>query len=93
MDQGIIQNLKTNYRKRLLQQNIFCLDCGENYGITLLTAINDLHAAWYAVKESTISICFRHVKFMHVEENNHISECDDDIDTEFPEFKKFKCHN
>ena len=95
MDQGIIQNLKINYRKRLLKQILFSSDCGENYGITLLTAINDLYDAWDAVKESTIRNSFRHAKFMHDEESNQIEECDTNvtINTDFPEFKKFNCEN
>ena len=92
MDQGIIQNLKINYRKRFLKQIPFSLDCDENYDITLLAAINDLYAAWDAVTESTIRNSFRHAKVMHVEESNQIEECDT-IDTDFPELKKFKCDN
>ena len=62
MNQRIIQNLKIKYRKRLLKQILFSLDYEENYDITLLTAINDLYAAWDAVKESTIRNSFRHIK-------------------------------
>ena len=90
MDQGIIQNLKINYCKKFLKQILFSLDCGENYDITLLIAINDLYTAWDAVKESTLRNSFRPAKFMHAEESNQIEECDTDvtIDADFPEFKK-----
>ena len=95
MNQGIIQNLKINCRKRFLKQILFSLDCGENYDITLLTAIIDLYAAWDAVKESTIRNFFRHAEFMHAEERNQIKEYGTDvtIDTDFTEFKNFKYDN
>lgn len=64
MDQGIIQNLKVHYRKRLLRRRIAAIDSGENFTFNLLDAVFLLRQAWNEVTESTISNCFRKAGFL-----------------------------
>ena len=71
-DQGIIQNLKCHYRKRVLRRFIKVLDengSGDShYKLTVLHAINYVAAAWDEVKQTTIANCFRKVVFTKKEE-------------------------
>ncbi|XP_064463461.1 tigger transposable element-derived protein 4-like [Ornithodoros turicata] len=48
MDQGVIQNLKVNYRRLLLQRMLLYMDNNMAYDVTLLSAIGMLSEAWEA---------------------------------------------
>ena len=70
MDQGIIKNLKGHYRSKLATRLISELDSDSSLqmkdlakNISLLDAIYLLDEAWQAVKETTISNCYRHSGF------------------------------
>lgn len=64
MDQGIIQNLKVHYRKRLLQRRIAAIDSGKEFAFNLLDAVFLLRQAWNEVAETTLSNCFRKAGFV-----------------------------
>lgn len=63
MDQGIIQNLKVHYRKRLLRRRIAAIDSGSEFNFNLLDAVFILDKAWNDVKTTTIGNCFRKAGF------------------------------
>jgi hypothetical protein len=63
MDQGIIQNLKVHYRKRVLVKFIAAIDKDTTPNINLLDALHLLSQAWNCVTPSTIANCFRHAGF------------------------------
>jgi len=63
MDQGVIQNLKLYYRRRLLQQLLVALDCRREYKVSVLDALHSIHMAWKNVSPTTIENCFRHCGF------------------------------
>lgn len=64
MDQGIIQNLKFHYRKRLLRRRIAAIDSGREFTLNLLDAVFLLRQAWNEVTEATLSNCFRKAGFV-----------------------------
>ncbi|XP_072142102.1 tigger transposable element-derived protein 4-like [Dermacentor andersoni] len=57
MDQGIIKNVKVQYRRHLLERMILCMDNSAKYEVSLLSAIHMLARAWDRMKE-TIANCF-----------------------------------
>ena len=73
MDQGIIKNLKTLYRKELvhmtlayIEENILnpsstAIDVSSK--ISILQAVSFVVKSWWAVKEATITNCFRKAGF------------------------------
>ncbi|XP_036340613.1 tigger transposable element-derived protein 4-like [Rhagoletis pomonella] len=64
MDQGIIQNLKHHYRKRILKKVLCYSEKEAPMSISLLDAIRDLSKAWSSdVKKDTISNCFKKAGF------------------------------
>ncbi|XP_062582039.1 tigger transposable element-derived protein 4-like [Saccostrea cucullata] len=63
MDQGIIQNLKVHYRKRVLLRYIAAIDKKETPHISILDALHMLSQAWACVTVKTISNCFKHAGF------------------------------
>lgn len=63
MDQGVIQNLKVHYRKRLLRRRIAAIDSDTEFKFNLLDAVFILDKAWDDVKAVTISNCFRKAGF------------------------------
>ena len=68
-DQGIIQNLKSFYRRRLLEKLIRIIDSGAdleniNKNISLLDALHLLRSSWQSVSKETIANCFRHAGFV-----------------------------
>ncbi|GFR89237.1 ATP-dependent 6-phosphofructokinase [Elysia marginata] len=78
-DQGIIQNLKTLYRKRVLRRMVAAISNGEGSShltMTLLDAMTTIAEAWDEVKQETIGNCFRHAGFKASE-----SESDPDVNS------------
>lgn len=63
MGQGVIKNMKTFYRRHLLERMILCSGNESPYNITLLTAMHMLVHAWDQVTAATIANCFRHCGF------------------------------
>lgn len=69
MDQGIILNLKTFYRRFMIEKILSHLELkNELLSIDLLQAVDLISMAWNSVTSSTISNCFRHAKLYHEEE-------------------------
>ncbi|XP_064479058.1 tigger transposable element-derived protein 4-like [Ornithodoros turicata] len=75
MDQGVIHNLKVNYRRRLLSRTLLCLDNGKTYAVNLLSAMSMLSEAWKAVPQQTLRNCFRHAGFV-VRNEESFKSCD-----------------
>ncbi|VEN60670.1 unnamed protein product [Callosobruchus maculatus] len=65
MDQGVIQSLKSHYRRLLLKIVHFSDSGGEIFSINLLDGINFLHMAWQRVSKHTIFNCFQHGGFLN----------------------------
>lgn len=66
MGQGIIQNLKSNYRKNILLETIECLEKDKPITITVLDAIRQIETAWHNVTQKTIENCFSYAGFKPV---------------------------
>ena len=67
-DQGIIQALKTRYRKRVLKRLIASIETHDDnkahLKLTVLDAITMAATAWDEVTPTTIANCFRHAGFV-----------------------------
>ncbi|GFR86661.1 tigger transposable element-derived protein 4 [Elysia marginata] len=76
-DQGIIQNLKYLYRKRVLPRFIALFDDSgsddAHYKLTVLDAINYAAASWEKVKQETIANCFRKAGFTKVNDGEVVT--------------------
>ena len=62
-DQGIIQNLKMQYRKYLLIKLIAAIEAKEEFSPNLLDALYLLRLSWDTVTPQTIANSFRHCGF------------------------------
>ncbi|XP_052074066.1 tigger transposable element-derived protein 4-like [Mytilus californianus] len=78
-DQGIIQNLKVHYRKRVLMKQIACAESKTEFSLTVLDALRFLQRAWFSVTATTISNCFRHAGFS-VDIESRVSDQQDEED-------------
>lgn len=63
LDQGVIMNFKSGYRKRVIDRILLNMSMKRETTIDLYMAIEMLQAAWMAVTASTIANCFRHASF------------------------------
>nr|XP_037276006.1 tigger transposable element-derived protein 6-like [Rhipicephalus microplus] len=63
LDQGVIMNFKSGYRKRVIDRILLNMSMKRETTIDLYMAIEMLQAAWIAVTASTIANCFRHASF------------------------------
>lgn len=63
LDQGIINNFKVFYRKEIVTQMLDCLEEGNSFNITVLTAMRIADKAWKNVSQTTIRNCFRSCGF------------------------------
>lgn len=82
MDQGIIQNLKQHYRRKILMKVISAMENKQAVQVTILDAVRELSRCWSAdVKPQTIANCFRKAGFIKgdetVEDNEIWSETDE----------------
>lgn len=82
MDQGIIKNLKSHYRKLVILKQIQSAEKKEELHITVLDAMRLLRQSWSMVKQTTIVNCYRHAKF--VQTNTDPIEEEDDPEDEIP---------
>lgn len=69
MDMGVIQNLKTLYRRHILERMLLCLNSEKTYSIDLLGAAHILTNAWNSIKQETIANCFRKCGFVETVAN------------------------
>ena len=60
MDEGIINSMKCNYKKRLIHKLLLSYETKIEFKLTLLDALNDIKLAWDDVKQETVSDCFNH---------------------------------
>ncbi|KAL4121977.1 hypothetical protein QTP88_014392 [Uroleucon formosanum] len=74
MDQGIIQNFKTLYRKEIIRKIVYDIDEGRPCSINLLQSMRMCEKAWRNVQLNTIINCFKKAGFYFNEE-----QCDGDI--------------
>ena len=63
LDQGIIQNFKQHYRKRLLRSIIAQADKGSGQTVSVLDAVQWIAASVKDVKRETVSACFKRSGF------------------------------
>lgn len=80
MDQGVIKNMKSFYRRHMLERMILC---GPSYTVTLLGALHMVARAWDQVTPRTIANCFRHSGFIgqrsSTAQDTCVQELTDDI--------------
>lgn len=62
LDAGIIKNLKSFYKSKLVSKSIEYYDCGKKFGIDMKDCILLLVESWISIKRETIFNCFRHCK-------------------------------
>lgn len=83
MDLGVIKNLKTLYRRHLLERILVCMDSGKSYDVNLLGACHMLATSWNAVKADTVANCYRKCGFIEGPEACSTAEldaqCDDSV--------------
>ncbi|XP_033230852.1 tigger transposable element-derived protein 4-like [Belonocnema kinseyi] len=79
MDEGIIKNLKVNYRRRIIKRLLKASD--EKMGLTdlnSLDAIFDLNKAWADVTSDTIANCFWKASFVKTDVENFSTQEQDE---------------
>lgn len=64
LDQGIIKNFKTFYRKEVVQLLLNSIEEGTTHSISLLSAMSIADKAWQNVSQTTIQNCFRACGFV-----------------------------
>ena len=88
MDQGVIQNFKTHYRKRVILRQMKSIDEKKEFSLSILDAMRLMQQAWESVQPRTISNCFRHANFHRPESETEASEttsdADDDAEDDIP---------
>ncbi|XP_033222736.1 tigger transposable element-derived protein 4-like [Belonocnema kinseyi] len=80
MDQGIIQNLKVNYRQRIIKRLLKASD--KKMWLTdlnLLDAIFDLNEAWADVTSDIIANCFQKASFVKTDVENLATQEQDEM--------------
>ena len=82
MDQGVIQNLKVHYRKRVVFGQLRAIERKEEYSLNVLDALRMLKESWQCVSEKTIWNCFHHAGFTQRSEflDENVSEDFDELD-------------
>ena len=102
MDQGIIKNLKTLYRKELVQMTVAYIEgnmlnpsstaIDVSSKVSILDAVNFVAKSWRAVKEATILNCFRKSGFfslsLSVPDDN-----DEELSFDIPEISNGEEYN
>ena len=64
LDQGVIQNVKCHYRRRILRKTIKGLEENKKIDITMKDCVDEISNAWNIdVKSETISNCFKKAGF------------------------------
>lgn len=76
-DAGIIKNLKSHYRKKLLGRMLSWHDSGKDmkeFNITLLDSLLMLKESWNDVSSETVKNCFQHCGFSKINNSAAVSE-------------------
>ena len=77
MDQGVIQNFRTHYSKRIILRQMKAID-----------VMRLMQKVWEMVQPRTIAICFRHANFQCPDSSNDVTETnsrtDDDPEDDIP---------
>ena len=88
MDQGVIQNFKTHYRKRVILQQMKAIDEKKEFTISILDAMRLMQQSWEMVQPRTIANCFRYANFQCPDSSNDVTEAnsgtDDDPEDDIP---------
>ena len=88
MDQGVINNFKTHYRKRVILRQMRATDEKKEFTISVLDAMRLMQQAWEMVQPRTISNCFRHADFRRTDTSTDATEAtteiDDDLEDDIP---------
>ena len=80
MDQGVINNFKTHYRKRVILRQMRAIDEKKEFTISVLDAMRSMQQAWEMVQPRTISNCFRHADFRRTDTSTDATETTTEID-------------
>lgn len=83
LDQGIIQNFKTKYRKNVVRQFLNDLECQSPTNISVLDAMWMITKAWDNVDDKTIVNCFKKSGFQVSDLNQNQDE--DELEVQLPE--------
>ena len=82
MDQGVIQNFKTHYRKRVILRQMKAIDEKKEFTISILDAMRLMQQAWEMVQLRTIANCFRHANFLCPDSSNDVTETNSGTDND-----------
>ena len=83
LDQGIIQQMKQRYRKKLLFHQVSCFDKKIEFKISLKKAVEWLVLSWRSIEKDSISKCFAKAKVIdaQIPEQSFESKIDDEVCT------------
>lgn len=78
MDQGVIQALKSRFRKGLLQRMLLCMSQDKEYKVDVLGAVHLIAGAWRQLTPTSIANFFRHAGFSSSDLTSDLEdfECD-----------------
>ena len=81
LDQGIIQQIKQRYRKKLLFHQVSCFDKKIEFKISLKKAVEWLVLSWRSIEKGSISKCFAKAKVIdaQIPEQSFESKIDDEF--------------
>ncbi|XP_037564867.1 tigger transposable element-derived protein 6-like [Dermacentor silvarum] len=65
MEQGIIQFLKSRYRRQVLERMLLCMESGKKCEVSLRSAIQMFMYVWNNTLPEVVANCFRHCGFVH----------------------------
>ncbi|XP_044760191.1 tigger transposable element-derived protein 4-like [Coccinella septempunctata] len=88
MDQGVINSLKTHYRKMQLLETIKNIELEKETAISLLDAVLMVSAAWEKVTAKTIQGCFRHAGFTSTNEMTDENDSDEEDNIPLAQLKQ-----
>lgn len=63
MDEGVIQALKSCFRKGLFQRMLLCMSQDKQYKLDVLGAVHLVADTWRQLTPTSIANCFRHAGF------------------------------
>ena len=85
MDQGMIKNLKVQYRKQIVARKISAIEKDSDFNVSILDALRMLKSAWTAVTAVTIQNCYRHAGFQkEASETPESTVPEEDIEDDIP---------
>ena len=80
MDQEVIQNFKTHYRKRVILRQMKAINEKKEFTISILDTMRLMQHAWEMVQPRMIANCFRHANFQCPDSSNDVTQTNSGTD-------------